>query len=188
MTSMTSKNNRARLLYYVKLRASFQSIDEFKLELQSGNAQFGSKLAIFCPPWPWLEILWMTLENNRAPLLYYVKRLCIISNPFVNLNWSYGPETLNSGQHWQYFCPVRLRSLMDDLENDRAHLLYHVKLCESFQSFQWIQPGVTVPKRSIRIKIGDFLSPVNLRFDRWPWKTIGHPFYASSFVHHFIIS
>ena len=32
-----------------------------------------------------------------------------------------------------------------------------------------------------------FLSRVNLKFDRWPWKTIGHFFYASSsFVHHFI--
>ena len=30
----------------------FKSISEFKLELQSGNNQFGSKL-IFCPMWPW---------------------------------------------------------------------------------------------------------------------------------------
>ena len=104
---MTSKNNRAPLLYYIKHCASFQihrwiqtevtvrkrstgvkiggflssvtlkfdgwpwkttghlfyttssfvhhfkAMDEFKLELQSGNAQFGSKSAIFCPMWPW---------------------------------------------------------------------------------------------------------------------------------------
>ena len=32
-----------------------------------------------------------------------------------------------------------------------------------------------------------FLSRVTLKFDGWPWKTIGHLFYvASSFVHHFI--
>ena len=31
----------------------FKSIHEFKLKLQSWNAQFGSKLAIFCPVWPW---------------------------------------------------------------------------------------------------------------------------------------
>ena len=30
-----------------------KTMDEFKLELQSGNTQFGSKLAIFCPMWPW---------------------------------------------------------------------------------------------------------------------------------------
>ena len=44
---MTLKNNRAPLLYYVKFVHHFKSIDEVKLELQSGNAQFGSKLAIF---------------------------------------------------------------------------------------------------------------------------------------------
>ena len=43
------------------------AIGEFKLKLQSGNAQFGSKLAIFFPCD--LEIWWMTLKNNRAPLL-----------------------------------------------------------------------------------------------------------------------
>ena len=32
-----------------------------------------------------------------------------------------------------------------------------------------------------------FFSRVTLQFDVWPWKTIGHLFYAtSSFVHHFI--
>ena len=31
----------------------FKAISEFKLELQSGNAQFGSKLAILCLVWPW---------------------------------------------------------------------------------------------------------------------------------------
>ena len=45
---MTSKYNRAPLLYYIKLCASFQIIGELK-KLQSGNAQFRSKSAIFCP-------------------------------------------------------------------------------------------------------------------------------------------
>ena len=31
----------------------FKSIGEIKLEFQSGNAQFGSKSAFFCPVWPW---------------------------------------------------------------------------------------------------------------------------------------
>ena len=32
-----------------------------------------------------------------------------------------------------------------------------------------------------------FLSHVTLKFEGWPWKTVGHLFYAtSSFVHHFI--
>ena len=97
----------------------FITICEFKLELQSGNAQFRSKLAIFVyrmtlkfDEWPWktighlfyatssfmhhfvaigefklewqsgnqrflepcdLEIWWMTLKTNRAPLLSTIK-------------------------------------------------------------------------------------------------------------------
>ena len=34
-----------------------------------------------------------------------------------------------------------------------------------------------------------FLSSVTLKFDGWPWKTIGHLFYVTwSFVHHFLAS
>ena len=129
---MTLENNRAPLLYYIKLCASFQIHRWFKLKLQSRNTQFGSKSAIFfvlCD----LEIWWMTLENNRAPLLYYTK------------------------------------------------------LCASFQTHRWIQIGVTIRKRSIWVKIGNFLSRVTLKFDGWPSKTTGHLIYAtSSFVYHFV--
>ena len=71
-------------------------------------------------------------------------------------------------------------------KNNGAPLLYYVKLCASFQSHRWIQTVVTVPKPSIRVKIGDFLFRVTSKFHRWPWKTIGHLFYTtSSFVRHF---
>ena len=109
----------------------FKAIGEFKLELQSGNAQFWSKSAIFFIPCD-LEIWWMTLKNNMAPLL------CCF------------------------------------------------KLYASFHSHRWIKTKVTVRKPPTRVKIDDFLSGVTLKFDGWPWKTIGHLFYAtSSFVHHF---
>ena len=43
------------------------------------------------------------------------------------------------------------------------------------------------PKTPIWVKIGDVLSRVTLKFDGWPWKTIGHlSFAVSSFVQHFI--
>ena len=45
-------------------------------------------------------------------------------------------------------------------KNNRTPLLYHVKLCASFQSHWWIQTGVVVRKCSIWVKIGDFLSCV----------------------------
>ena len=73
------------------------------------------------------------------------------------------------------------------LQNNRAPLLYYVKLCASFQIHWRIQTGFTVQKRSIRVEIGDMLSRVTVKFDGWPWKTIGHLFYAtSSFVQHFV--
>ena len=45
----------------------------------------------------------------------------------------------------------------------------------------------TVGKCPIWVKIGDVLYRVTLKFDGWPWKTIGHlSFAVSSFVQHFI--
>ena len=110
----------------------FKSIGEVKLELQSGNAQFGWKLVIFFVPCD-LEIWRMTLKNNSGPFLYYIK------------------------------------------------------LRTSFKSHGWIQTGVTVRKRSIRVEISNFLSHMTLKFDGWPWKSIGYLSYAvSSFVGHLI--
>ena len=44
-----------------------------------------------------------------------------------------------------------------------------------------------VRKHPIWVKMGDVLSRVTLKFDGWPWKTIGHlSFAVSSFVQHFI--
>ena len=68
-------------------------------------------------------------------------------------------------------------------KNNKAHLRYYIKLCASFQSHWWIQTGVTVRKRSIRVKISDFLSHMTLKFIGWPWKIIEHLFYTTlSFV------
>ena len=86
----------------------------------------------------------------------------------------------------RFFSPFDLEIWCMTLNNDRAPLLYYTKLCASCQIHRWIKIGVTVRKRSIWVKIGDFLSRVTLKFDGWPWKTIGHLLYvASSFVHHF---
>ena len=71
-------------------------------------------------------------------------------------------------------------------KNNKAPLLYYIKFCASFQIHWWIQTRVTVRKCSIRVKIGDFLSLVTLKFDGWPWKIMGHFFYNTlSFVQHF---
>ena len=65
-------------LFYVSssLVHRFIAIREFKHELQSGDAQFGSKLMIFCSVWPW-NLRKMSLKNNKALLLCYFK-LCVL--------------------------------------------------------------------------------------------------------------
>ena len=144
---MTSKYNRARLLYHIELCVSFQShwwiqprlkdwqhsirvksgdcllsrvtfkfhaghwktighlfyatssfmhhfkaIGEFKLELQSGNAQFESKSVIFGPVWPW--DLTSDLEKQQGTSPKQHQKLCIFSSSYVNSNWRYSPETV----------------------------------------------------------------------------------------------
>ena len=110
----------------------FIAISEFKLELQSGNSQFGSKLVIFLScvtfrfdGWPW---------KIKGHLFY-------ATSSFVH--------------HFIAICEFKLE----------------------------LQSG----NSQFGSKLVIFLSCVILKSDRWPWKTIGHLFYAtSSFVHHFI--
>ena len=104
----------------------------------------------------------------------------------MNSNRSYSPETLNSGQNWQFFVLCDLEIWGKTLKNDRAPLLCCFKLWAPFHSHQSIRTRVTVWKRPIWVKIDGFWSPVTLKFDKWPWKTIGHLFYTTtSFVRHF---
>ena len=105
----------------------------------------------------------------------------------MNSNWSYSPETSNLGKIRRFLEPCNLEIWRMTLQNNRAPLLCYFKLCTAFRSHWWIQTGVTVRKRPIWVKFDDFQSCVTLQFDVWPWKTIGHLFYAtSSFVHHFV--
>ena len=116
-----------------------------------------------------------------------LQALCIISYPLVNSNLSYSPETFNSGQNWRFFEPCDLEILRMTLKNNRASLLCYFKLCVSFHTYWWFQIWVTVRKRPIWVKCDDVLSRMTLKFDGWPWKTIGHLFNAtSSFVQHFV--
>ena len=55
----------------------FKAMSEFNLELQSGNAQFGSKSAILCPVWPWNLMDDPEKLQGTSPIL--LQALCIIS-------------------------------------------------------------------------------------------------------------
>ena len=74
------------------------------------------------------------------------------------------------GLKWSIFQPGDLEIWWMTPKNNKARLLYYIKLCVSFQIHQWIQTGVTVPKRSIWVKFDDFFSQLTLQFDIWPSK------------------
>ena len=107
----------------------------------------------------------------------------------MNSNWSYSPETLNSGPNRCFFVPCDLQMWWMTLTNNRAPLPSYFKLCVTFQSHRWIQTWGTVQKRSIRVKIGDFFVPCDLEIWRmilnnYMYRALSYA--ASSFVHHFI--
>ena len=105
----------------------------------------------------------------------------------MNSNWSCCPETPILGQIRRFLEPCDLVIWRMTLKNNRAPVLCYFKLYASFRSHRWIQTGVTVRKRPIWVKIDDFFSRVTLKFDVWPWKTLGHLFYSiSSFVHQLV--
>ena len=126
----------------------------------SNLTQTGFKSSIFQLVWPWN--LMVDLEKHQGTTSIQRQVLYIISNPLVNSYWSYSPETLKSGQNWRFFVLCDLETWWMTLENHRTPPPYYVKLCASFQSHAWIQTGVTVRKRSIRVKIGHFLVPCDL--------------------------
>ena len=126
----------------------------------------------------------MTLENNRA-LLYYIKLCASFQIHLWSQTWDTVRKHSIRVKIGDFFVPSDLEIWWMTLKNNMAALLYYIKLCASFQSHGWIQIGVTVRKHSIRVKIGNFLSCVTLKFDGWPWKTIEHFYTTSSFVHHF---
>ena len=180
----------------------FVAIAEFKLELQSGNAQFGSKSTIFLAVWPWN--LTYDLEKQYGTSSMLLQALCIISKPLVISNLSYSPETANLG---------KIRRFLDDLEQGKSegfdscdlpsnlaqilskslifqpvwawNLMHDLKQGKS-EGFESCDRPI-IRKRPIWVKIGDVLYRVTLKIDGWPWETIGHlSFAVSSFVQHFI--
>ena len=145
--------------------------------------KIGFKLLIFCPCS--LEIWWMTSEKNTAHLLYYIKHCASFQkHQWIQTEVTVRKPSIRVKVSNFFLCDLEIWWMT--LKNNRAPLLCYFKLCASFHSHLWIQTGVTVQKPPIWVKIDDFLSRVIFKFDRWPWKTIGHlssP--TSSFVHHF---
>ena len=71
----------------------------------------------------------------------------------------------NLSKNWQFFVLHDLEIWWMALKNNRAPLLYYIKLCAAFQSHWHIQTEVTVRKCSIKVKSGDFFVPRDL--EKW---------------------
>ena len=110
-----------------------------------------------------LEIRCMTSKNNRAPLLGYIKIYALFQGhqqiqTGVTV-WKH-PKRVKIGY---FFVLCDLEIWWIPLKNNRAPLLYYLKLCASFHSHRSIQTGVTVRKCQIQVKTDNFFCPV------WPW-------------------
>ena len=93
----------------------FKSIGEIELDLGFRHALFGSQLVEYYPYD--LEIWWMTLENNRAPLLCCFK-LCAV---FLSHWWIQTGVTVRK-------CPIWVK--FDDFES-RATLKFDGWPCKT---------------------------------------------------------
>ena len=144
----------------------FVGIDEFKLELQSGNSQLSSKSVIFCPVWPWN----LTDVPGKQYGTYHdlLQAQCIIS--YADSISSYSPETPNVG-HNRSFCPQWPRNLTDDLEKNTATFSIPLQamciISEPSVNSNWSY----VPENPI---LG-----LNLLWSLWPWPlTTDRDFFA----------
>ena len=191
----------------------FKAMDELKLELQSGNAQYRSKLASFWSVWPWnltdgleqgkseefdscdrpnnLTQIGFKSSINQAVKFdgwpWKARHLLYTTSSFVHHSKSISEfkQDLQSGNA-PFGSKLVIFLSHTTLKNKRAHLLCYFKLCESFHSHLF---KLELQSRNAKFgsKSAIFMPRVTLKFDRWPSKTIGHLFYAtSSLVHHFI--
>ena len=138
---MTLKNNRAPLLWYFKLYASFRS----HWWIQTG-------VTVQKRP------IWVKIDDflSRVTLQFDVWPLTRQIWGIWKLRLAYSPETPNLGENRWCFVPCDLEIWRMTLENDRASLLCCFKLCATFHSHWWIQTGVTVRKRPFWVKFDDF--------------------------------
>ena len=75
---------------------------------------------------------------------------------------------------------------MDGLGKQKGHLLYTTpSFVHHFKAIGEVKPELQSWNAEVGSKL-IFSVRVTLKFDGWPWKTIGHLFYITlSFVHHF---
>ena len=132
----------------------YNAIGKFKLTLQSGNAQFGSKIDCLYSRvtlkfyrWPWKTIGHLFYATSS-----FVHHFVAIGE----IKLKSQPGNAQFGSKSTILWAVWPSNLTDDLENNRASILCYFKLCASFRSHWWIQTRVAVRKPQIWVKFDDF--------------------------------
>ena len=164
------------------------------LEIMCGVIAGHTRLVKFSQMYQMIDWWWLKVNKcikysvTATTLQPPIKQLCRIIVAYINF-----------GLHVWYFCNPGMSIGMKVFN---ATYLYHslslntpygIKEQKQKQNKQGKSEGFEscdrpiVRKRPIWVKIGDVLYRVTLKFDGWPWKTIGHlSFAVSSFVQHFI--
>ena len=181
---MTSKNIRAHFLYYIKLCASYQILRWYQTEVTVRKRTIRFKIGDFVVPCD-LEIWWMTLENNSVPLLYFIKFVHHLKT-MVEFKLELQSRNAQLGSKSAFFSRVTLKfdgwpwKTIGHLFYTISSFVHHFKAMGEFK-LEFQSGNAQFGSKSA------FLSRLTLKFDGWPWKTIGHHFnVASSCVHPFI--
>ena len=160
---MTSKNNKAPLIYYTKLCAPFQinwwSQTGVKVWKRPMHVKIGNFLSRMTLKFDWSP--WKTIGHLfyiTSSFVQYFKAIGILKLELQSRNAQFGSKLA-------FFVPRDLGNSRMTFKNNMAHLLCFFKLCASFQIHRWNETRVAVRKHSIRVKIGNFLSLVTLKFD-----------------------
>ena len=132
--------------YFEWLLWHWSSLGQLNLEPTRPNGLVGCKgqltlwRSVSKKPCTWVFII---LWKNKANL-----RDLIAATGLVIL--------LKFDPNHRFFSPCDLEIWCMTSKNNRAPLLYYIKLCVSFQIHRWIRTEVTLRKRSIRVEIGIF--------------------------------
>ena len=151
---MTLKNNRAPLLCYFKLCASFHThwwiqtwVTVRKRSIRVKIDDFFSGVTLKFYGWP---------SKTIGHLFHATSSFVDHFIPIGEFKLELQSGNAKLGQIRRFLEPCDLEIWRMTLKNNRAPLLCYFKLCAPFRTHWWIQTGVTVRKRQIWVKSDDF--------------------------------
>ena len=151
---MTFKNNRALLLCYFKLCASFHTHWWIQIWVAVRKRSIRVKIDRNFTDDP---------QKQEGISFLLLQALCIISYPLVNSNWSNSPETPNLGRIRWFLQPCDLEIWWMALKNNSALLLYATS--------SFVQHFIAIGKFKLELQSGNAQSGSSSTIFRavWPW-------------------